>query len=239
VLADAGAAGATGWVLGGDYALFGGWPVETVARLRELEPALRRLVLRRLAEAAAGGPLPLRTAQVAEIERIGSAGGSAAIDLGAGVRVVSEYGVLRFQRAADAGAPEPALLAVPGRCRFGEWDVTCDVEDDGARAAGALGSPDDARLDAAKLGQELTVRAWHEGDRMRPLGLTGSKSLQDLFTDRKVPRALRHTLPIVESGGEIAWVAGVALSDRFKVTAKTARTARLRAVRSERAHRNI
>jgi predicted phosphodiesterase len=40
VLADARAAGADRWVLGGDYALFGGWPAETVARLRELEPAL-------------------------------------------------------------------------------------------------------------------------------------------------------------------------------------------------------
>ncbi len=39
VLADARAAGATQWVLGGDYALFGAWPAETVARLRELEPA--------------------------------------------------------------------------------------------------------------------------------------------------------------------------------------------------------
>jgi diadenosine tetraphosphatase ApaH/serine/threonine PP2A family protein phosphatase len=27
------------YILGGDYALFGGWPSETVARLRELEPA--------------------------------------------------------------------------------------------------------------------------------------------------------------------------------------------------------
>ena len=40
VIADARAAGASSWVLGGDYALFGGWPAETVARLRELEPAL-------------------------------------------------------------------------------------------------------------------------------------------------------------------------------------------------------
>ena len=40
VLADARAAGADEWVLGGDYALFGAWPVETVARLRELEPAV-------------------------------------------------------------------------------------------------------------------------------------------------------------------------------------------------------
>jgi predicted phosphodiesterase len=40
VLNDAAAQGAERYVLGGDYALFGGWPAETVARLRELEPAL-------------------------------------------------------------------------------------------------------------------------------------------------------------------------------------------------------
>ena len=39
VVADAQEAGAARWVLGGDYALFGAWPAETVARLRELEPA--------------------------------------------------------------------------------------------------------------------------------------------------------------------------------------------------------
>jgi diadenosine tetraphosphatase ApaH/serine/threonine PP2A family protein phosphatase len=39
VIADAEAAGAEGWILGGDYALFGGWPAETVERLRALERA--------------------------------------------------------------------------------------------------------------------------------------------------------------------------------------------------------
>jgi len=39
VLADADAAGARRWVLGGDYALFGGWPAEAVARLRGLGDA--------------------------------------------------------------------------------------------------------------------------------------------------------------------------------------------------------
>jgi diadenosine tetraphosphatase ApaH/serine/threonine PP2A family protein phosphatase len=37
VLADARAAGADRYVLGGDYALFGAWPAETVERLRGLE----------------------------------------------------------------------------------------------------------------------------------------------------------------------------------------------------------
>jgi putative phosphoesterase len=40
VIADAEAAGADGWVLGGDYALFGGWPAETVERLRGLDRAI-------------------------------------------------------------------------------------------------------------------------------------------------------------------------------------------------------
>jgi predicted phosphodiesterase len=39
VIADAEAAGADRWLLGGDYALFGGWPAETVERLRSLERA--------------------------------------------------------------------------------------------------------------------------------------------------------------------------------------------------------
>ena len=63
------------------------------------------------------------------------------------------------------------------------------------------------------------MRSWREGDRIRPAGLGGSKSLQDLFTDRKVPRALRHLLPVVESEGEIVWVAGVAVAERFKAAA--------------------
>ncbi len=39
VLADAGAAGASGWLIGGDVALFGAHPAETVARLRALDGA--------------------------------------------------------------------------------------------------------------------------------------------------------------------------------------------------------
>ena len=40
VLADAESRGVSRYVLGGDYALFGGWPVETVQRLRSLDNAL-------------------------------------------------------------------------------------------------------------------------------------------------------------------------------------------------------
>jgi len=68
-----------------------------LARLAELPPALRRLVLQRLADRAAGRPVPgaARFAdQVAGLRRTGTA----MLDLGGGVRAVVEAGVLRAER---------------------------------------------------------------------------------------------------------------------------------------------
>jgi tRNA(Ile)-lysidine synthase len=68
-----------------------------LARLAELPPALRRLVLQRLADGAAGQPVPgaARFAdQVAGLRRTGTA----MLDLGGGVRAVVEAGVLHAVR---------------------------------------------------------------------------------------------------------------------------------------------
>jgi tRNA(Ile)-lysidine synthase len=172
----------------------GGGPAVSVAALREQPPALRRLVLRRL---AGDRPVP---DEVLELDERGSS----ALDLGDGLRAVVEYGTLRFTTTADPGEPEPVELPVPGRARFGSWELEAAVDQEG-----------DVAVSAVALGDSATVRSWRDGDRMRPLGLGGSKSLQDLFTDRKIPRALRRTLPVVEVGGDVAWVAGVALDERF------------------------
>jgi tRNA(Ile)-lysidine synthase len=205
-------------------------PAVDVGRLGAEEPPVRRLVLRRLAEAAAGATVALRFEDARAIERLAARGGSGIVDLGGGLRATVEYGVVRFGYAPPAAtAAAPAVLTIPGRCRFGEWEVL--AEQGPEPPARDLGSADDPLLDAGRLGKTLTVRAWREGDRMQPLGLRGSKSLQDLFGDRKVPRSLRGSLPVVESHGEIAWVAGVAVSERFRVESDTRATVRLRAAR--------
>jgi tRNA(Ile)-lysidine synthase len=203
-------------------------PSVELSRLTALPPALRRLVLVRLAEDAAGSPVPLGRRDAESIERLAAAGGSGSVPLPGGVEVLVEYGIARFQRPSATAPVEPAELPVPGRCRFGDWELSCTVEPAVDTGAG-LGSIDAPRLDAGLLASRLTVRRWSEGDRMRPLGLAGTKSLQDLFVDRKVPRSVRSLLPVVESEGEIAWVAGVAVSETFKVSESTSRAARLEA----------
>jgi tRNA(Ile)-lysidine synthase len=181
----------------------GGGPAVEAAALAALGPALARLVLRRLAERELGASRSMSRAEADAILGLAT-GGSRSLDLGQGLRAIAEYGTVRFRVGDDAAAPGPVTLAVPGGARFGEWTVE-------ARAGGG----GEVELLAEALGAAVTVRGWRDGDRMRPLGLGGSKSLQDLFTDRKVPRALRRSLPIVEADGEIAWVAGVAVGERF------------------------
>ncbi|MDW5597843.1 tRNA lysidine(34) synthetase TilS, partial [Conexibacter stalactiti] len=180
-----------------------------------------------------------RAEQVAALRRAGTAW----LDLGGGVRAVAEYGVVRAEltpRAEDArnpagsasapgvgGAaettpPEPVALPVPGSATFGAWRLRCEA---------SAPDPVDGVLDRAALGgaAELLVRPWRTGDRIAPIGLGGTKSLQDLFTARRVPRARRALLPVVVCGEEVAWVPGVATSARFGVTAATREAVRLSA----------
>jgi tRNA(Ile)-lysidine synthase len=174
--------------------------------LAALPPALARLALTEMAGAPIGSRLP----EILALSRHGTQ----TLDLGGGLRAVAEYGRVRF----DHGPPEPpapARLEVPGSVAYGAGRLSCEEAADGA-------------FDADALGPRLDVRPWRAGDRMRPLGLGGSRTLQDLFTDRKVPRERRAEVPVVVSGDEIAWVPGVATGERFAATPSTTRRVTLR-----------
>jgi tRNA(Ile)-lysidine synthase len=194
--------------------------------LQGSEPALQRLALRALAERAAGHPVALGRARTAEIMRLALAPEGGEVELGAGIRAICERGLVRFATAVEGdAAPQPVVLKIPGTCRFGAWEVRAELRPMPVSAAG----PDLATLDAEALGEELTVRGWQEGDRIRPLGMDGTKTLQDLFTDTGVPRSLRHNLPVVTARDRVAWVAGVAVSDDFRLAPETREVAVLTA----------
>ena len=76
-----------------------GAPRNTIelARLAELPPALRRLVVQQLADRAAGRPVPGAANHAEEVVGLRRTG-TAMLDLGGGVRAVVERGVLRAER---------------------------------------------------------------------------------------------------------------------------------------------
>jgi len=175
-------------------------------QLAAMPPALARLAVVEMA----GAPIGARLPEILALSREGTQ----TLDLGGGLRAVAEYGRLRFDRG-PAAAPEPAVLAVPGSVAYGGGRLICEETADGP-------------FDADALGLRLDVRPWRAGDRMRPAGLGGSRSLQDLFTDRKVPRERRRALPVVVAGDEIAWVPDVAIGERFVAGPRTKRRVALR-----------
>ncbi|HET6829841.1 MAG TPA: tRNA lysidine(34) synthetase TilS [Solirubrobacterales bacterium] len=174
---------------------------------------LRRLVLRELAERAAGRRVPLNRAHAGRIVAIAGRPEGGEIEIGGGLSAHCESGTVRFALGEGPPPPESVRMAVPGSARFGEWELRAELREGSVEPAG----PGLATLDAAALGGEVEVRAWRSGDRIRPLGLGGSKTLQDLFTDSGVPRSVRSRIPVVTAGGRVAWVAGVAVSEEFRL----------------------
>lgn len=85
-------------------------------------------------------------------------------------------------------------------------------------------------LDADKTGDSLVIRAREEGDFFYPLGFGKRKKLQDYFVDEKITRERRDTIPVVLSGNEIVWLAGLRGDERFKVTKETKRFLKLELV---------
>ena len=80
-------------------------------------------------------------------------------------------------------------------------------------------------FDADRVGGEVVLRHWQPGDRFQPIGMKQSMKLQDCFGNAKTPREDRHRLIVgVGQSGEIFWVEGFRISERFKLTDDTTRS---------------
>ncbi len=138
-------------------------------------------------------------------------------------------GELRIGPASDprCGDTRP-VRPVPGtgavRLRPGVWTpwrpLDCRVR---VREVAAARIPPGGRdrwrevLSPRLLDGPLILRAWRPGDRFRPLGMSGQKKLQDFFVDAKVPRPQRGRIPLLVTGGRIAWVVGHRIAEDFRL----------------------
>jgi len=79
-------------------------------------------------------------------------------------------------------------------------------------------------FDADSVGERFTLRYWRPGDRFQPIGMANSVKLQDCFTNQKIPVARRRELVVaVTAMGQVFWVEGLRISERFKLNSKTRR----------------
>ncbi|MFC2166560.1 tRNA lysidine(34) synthetase TilS [Acidobacteriota bacterium] len=73
-----------------------------------------------------------------------------------------------------------------------------------------------ACLDLEKLQFPLVVRSRREGDRYQPFGSPGRKKLKEIMRAKRIPLQERNKRPVFLSAGEIVWIVGLPIAEKFK-----------------------
>ncbi len=169
----------------------------------------------------AGASYPASEAARAELLRQLSHGRRAACDCGDGWRWEATGDRLLLRR--PDGARERVrdftyTLQVPGELEIPEIAVRVRLSRSAVEPWMFSGSADRAGL-ALPLteGDLVTIRNRRPGDRIHPLGGSGSRRLKEVLIDRRVPRHVRERLPLLVVGERIAWAPGVTIDQRFRL----------------------
>lgn len=191
-------------------------PVLSLDRLNRLPLAeQRRIIMKWLAEQHVDQQT-LDAESIKRIEHLALAmRGSKSVPLKSGWQVTRVYNKLVLQRSTGnrKATAYQVALEIPGVTRVDEAGLTITTE----RTQGIVRQKDAqigtfplyATLNAAVIGDAaVSVRTWRFGDVFRPLGMDGHKKVQDIFVNRKVPKACRSKWPLVECRGQIIWVPG-------------------------------
>ncbi|MFW5868447.1 MAG: tRNA lysidine(34) synthetase TilS, partial [Armatimonadota bacterium] len=129
--------------------------------------------------------------RIAELTRSDATG--SVVELPGQLRVRKEYETLLIEpdepgdRLPDESAPLPA----PGEATLPARGVTVEAETVEAPEDFAAGDELIAYISTEAAADGLVLRNHRPGERFVPLGMTGSRKLQDFFVDEKVPRRMR------------------------------------------------
>jgi tRNA(Ile)-lysidine synthase len=168
---------------------------------------------------------------VLDLGRRSSGGGE--VSLSARHRVVRRYRHLVIDQGRRAGVAYAAALRVPGVTLLPGPHLRVTVE----KARGFRKSPPAtpgslpavAYLDAGAVGRSpLVLRSGRPGDRIRPLGMKGTRKVQDILVDSKVPQEERGVVPVLACGEEIVWLAGYRVARGWQVPGPSATSLRVK-----------
>ena len=193
--------------------------------LQERNLAQRRRILR-LWLAAAG--VPVERTDFDTVDRIDrlliKPAAPVAVPVAGAWIVTRRYGILTIRKGKAKTSRAFAIhVRIPGRTTVKHIGLNIVVSmapgliKDKKPRLGAFPAQASLRW-AADENRKLTVRSWRPGDRMKPFGMKGSKKLQDIFVDAKVPIEERLRLPLFECNGEIIWLPGYRVARGWEVS---------------------
>lgn len=190
----------------------------------ELAPSLQRYMLRLSIEEIIGTLKDVEARHIEEILKVLDKPSGKKINLPYGLIFMVDYDRYILGKNPSVLSPFPALekeypIKVPGETIIPGWRIWT-----GIRKINRLKSRTDkfyTQLDNEKVGKKLNVRPRQRGDRFQPLGMKGSKKINDFMLDARIPQDWRNNIPIVVNDKQVVWVVGYRIDERIKVTGNT------------------
>ncbi len=206
--------------------------------------ALRRLIIRQAIDRVKGDLRGIAYGHWQTIEAIASGGELKSVNLPGHIKAMKKGGSIIFaslgskqlkkSAAEDRRYParqvisRPVVLSVPGAVNIPALNVTVKAEIvKSCPDFTEKKNQDTEYVNGDLIRGRLTVRTRQKGDRIKPLGMGSYKKIHDLFIDEKISREKRDLIPVVVRGRALLWVAGVKLSDEFKIMENTKRIIKL------------
>lgn len=178
-----------------------------IARLRELDPALMRRVLRAAAERA-GATLDFDATErllVLVMPTAQNSGKPMHLELAGGVSVERSARELRFGRGSAQSISEASTYELP---------VPGAVDAPAFRARFLATLPQELKSkDAALPSPCAQVRAWKPGDRVELQHSRGPKKVKEILNRMRISAEDRAAWPVVSWEGNIIWMRGVILAN--------------------------
>lgn len=215
-------------------------------RLLELPLSLQHHLLRRVSALLCEGQSPLEARHYPLLDKLlrrKSGGGPVTLHMPHQLHVVGKQDTLLCKKAsleastssttignnAEVILPIPGRVAIPGT----PWQAEAELIER-SEVYAVLRAEDwpgvwhlltndryTVYADGDLIGNRVWIRTRHAGDRMRPLGMSHEKKVQDILVDRHIPRAERDQIPLFFSPTHCVWLAGVLLDDRVRLTPTT------------------
>ena len=185
----------------------------------ELHPALRSGLILQALEELNHGLKNIRQIHVREIVNLMLGGTGKLINLPNGIEAYTEKDatILSFKKNKSVISIDGEyMMKIPGITDIPGWRINSSFEN---TIDSNFSNKDHTtvKVDKRLAGNPIWVRGWQNGDRMQPLGMEGTKKVQDIFVDHKIPKIQRQSMPVICSVKGIIWVAGCGISDWAKV----------------------
>ncbi len=149
--------------------------------------------------------------------------------VGQQVVIASPGAVILLPEFPQLRSLRPRRLPLPGTTMLASgWKLEASIAAPGERQP--LSDRRCVAFDADELEAGLTLRSPRPGDRLEPMGMSGSTKLSDVFVNLHVPRITRERWPVVAAGDRLLWVVGLRRSCHAPVGRRTRRRLMLRLV---------